>query len=236
MKNNRNILLRISGSLLLAALFASCAHSIADPKAEANQPEFVAMFNGEDLSGWGGEGETKANGYIWSDGMLQSTPKSRNLMTEREYANYILEFEFRLTPAANNGLGIHYPGKGNPAYAGMEIQILDGEHEKYEGKLKDYQYHGSLYELEPALRGYLKPVGEWNFQRVTVRGPEVIVELNGTRILDADLDEINREHPKHEGAKRRSGKIVFCGHGDVIYVRNMRIAELQLSGATEGSE
>jgi hypothetical protein len=107
----------------------------------------------------------------------------------------------------------------------MEIQILDGENEKYAGKLKDYQHHGSLYSLVPALRGYMKPAGEWNFERVTVRGPEITVELNGTRILEANLDELNVSHPKHEGAKRRSGKIAFCGHGDVIRVRNMRIAD-----------
>ncbi|PXA04200.1 DUF1080 domain-containing protein [Coraliomargarita sinensis] len=207
----------------------SCSHSRAERVRADHGFDFVEMFNGEDLAGWGGKGETEVNGYVWKDGMLQSTPKSRNLVTEKEYANYVLEFEFQLTPGANNGLGIHYPGEGNPAYTGMEIQILDGEHEKYAGKLKDFQHHGSLYSLEPALRGHMKPAGEWNFQRVTVRGPHVSVDLNGTRILDANLEEINREHPKHEGAKRRHGKIAFCGHGDVIRVRHMRIAELALT-------
>ena len=185
------------------------------------------MFNGEDLAGWGGEGTTEVNGYIWEDGILRSTPQCRNLVTDRAYANYILEFEFQLTPAANNGLGIHYPGTGNPAYSGMEIQILDGDHKKYQGKLKDYQHHGSLYTLAPAKRGYLKSVGEWNFQRVTVRGAQVTVVLNGTRILDANLDALSEKYPKHAGVKRRSGKLAFCGHGDVIRVRNMRIAELE---------
>lgn len=217
---------QIFGALVALTLLVSCSHSILATDAELQKPEFVEMFNGQDLSGWGGKGKTKVSGYVWEEGMLRSTPKSRNLMTDRDYSNYILEFEFQLTPGANNGLGIHYPGAGNPAYTGMEIQILDGEHEKYQGKLKDYQYHGSLYTLAPALRGYMKPAGEWNFQRVTVRGPQVTVELNGTRILDADLDELSQTHPKHAGAKRRTGKLAFCGHGDVIRVRNMRIAEL----------
>lgn len=218
-------LVQLSAALIVLTSLASRSQSLAANNSKDQAHEFVEMFNGEDLAGWGGEGKTEVNGYLWQDGILQSTPKSRNLVTEKSYADYILEFEFQLTPGANNGLGIHYPGEGNPAYAGMELQILDGDHEKYKGKLKDYQHHGSLYALAPALRGHLKPTGEWNFQRVTVDGPHITVELNGTRILEANLEEINETHPKHEGAKRRKGKIAFCGHGDVIRVRNMRIAE-----------
>jgi len=205
----------------------------AGPNTKQPQAEFVPMFNGEDLADWGGEGKTKVNGYVWANGMLEATPSCRYLMTDKSYSDYILEFEFKLTPGANNGLGIHYPGKGNPAYTGMEIQIIDGEHEKYRGKLKDFQHHGSLYHLKPALRGYTKPAGEWNFQRVMVKGPKVTVDLNGTRILDADLNEISQKHHKRKNATRRSGKIVFCGHNTAIYVRNMRIAELAPTQAPE---
>lgn len=196
----------------------------------AARADWVTLFNGKDFTNFGAPGETEQSGYVVKDGVIESTPQCRVLMTEKQYADYILEFEFQLTPGANNGLGIHYPGSGNPAYAGMELQILDNTAEKYAGKLKDHQYHGSLYELQPALRGHLKPVGEWNSQRVTCRGPRVTVELNGICITDADLDALNKAKPGHEGAKRRSGHICFAGHGDVIRVRNMRIAELSHGG------
>ena len=194
--------------------------------AVAVQAEWVTLFNGKDFTNFGAPGKTEKNGYLVKDGVIESTPRCRNLMTEKQYADYILEFEFQLTPGANNGLGIHYPGKGNAAYAGMELQILDNTADKYKDKLKDYQYHGSVYELQPALRGHLKPVGEWNQQRVTCRGPRVTVELNGVCITDANLDELNKKKPGHKGAKRRRGHICFAGHGDVIRVRKMRIAEL----------
>jgi hypothetical protein len=202
----------------------------------AAQAGWVDLFNGEDLTNFGGKGKTELNGYLVKNGVIESTPQCKTLMTGRDFSDYILELEFQLTPGANNGLGIHYPGTGNVAYAGMELQILDGEHEKYQGKLEDYQHHGSLYTLAPALRGHMKPAGEWNFQRVTVRGSRVSVELNGVCILDANLDEINRAHPKHEGAKRRSGRICFAGHGDVIRVRKMRIAEIAQGGDRDGAE
>ena len=187
--------------------------------------EFVDLFNGKDFTNWGGADKTLQNGYEVKDGTITSTNKCRFLQTEKEYSSYVLKFEFKLTPGANNGLGIHYPGKGDAAYTGMEIQILDNTHPKY-AKLKDYQYHGGLYTLVAPKKGFQKPVGEWNKQIVTVNGPKIKVELNGTVIMEADLDEINKTNPKHEGAKRRKGHIAFCGHGDIVSFKNIKIKEL----------
>lgn len=185
------------------------------------------LSGGKDLTGWkGGLGETTVAGYSIEEGVISSAPGCSNLMTKREYEDYVLEFEFKLTPGANNGLGIHYPGKGDPAYTGMELQILDNSAEKYQGKLKDYQWHGSLYTLAAAKTGFLNPVGQWNVQRVTVRGARVSVELNGVTILNENLDEINESFPDHVGSKRRKGHVAFCGHGDVVSWRKVRIAAI----------
>lgn len=188
--------------------------------------EFLSLFNGKDFTGWGGAGKPEQSGYVIKEGgIIESTKKCRFLITEKEYSNYVFEFEFKLTAGANNGLGIHYPGKGDPAYTGMEIQILDNTHPKY-AKLKDYQFHGGLYTLVAAKKGHLKPVGEWNKEIVTVKGPNVKVELNGVVIMEANLDEVNKSKPKHNGAKRRKGHLCFCGHGAIISLKNLRIKEL----------
>lgn len=187
--------------------------------------EFVDLFNGKDFTNWGAAGKTKQAGYEVKDGTITSTKKCRVLKTEKQYSSYVLQFEFKLTSGANNGLGVHYPGQGDAAYTGMEIQILDNTHPKY-AKLKDYQFHGGLYTLVAAKKGHLKPVGEWNKETVTINGPMVKVELNGTVIMEANLDEINKTKPKHKGAKRREGHIAFCGHGDIVSFKNIRIKEL----------
>lgn len=186
----------------------------------AEKLDFVPLFNGKDLTGW------KGQGYAVEDGAIVCTPKGKNLMTEAIYANYVLDFEFKLDPGANNGLGIHYPGHGDPAYTGMEIQVLDNTAKKYQGKLKDYQWHGSIYTMVPAKKGHLKPVGEWNIQRVTVNGDEVSVELNGTVITKGNLAELREKFPAHQGVQRKSGHITFCGHGDRVAYRAIRICEL----------
>ncbi len=194
------------------------------------EEKFVELFNGKDFEGWGAKGKTEFKGYLVKDGAIVSTPKCRMLATDQEYGDYVLEFEFQLTPAANNGLGIHYAGQGDPAYKGMELQVLDNTAKKW-AKLKDYQYHGSLYGLVPAKRGFLKPVGEWNKEVVTVKGPKVKVELNGTVIMEANLDDLvsklEKSHKHREGAQRRKGKICFCGHGDIVSYRNIRIKEFK---------
>ena len=183
----------------------------------AQGKEAVSLFNGKDLAGW------KNANYVVEDGVLVC--KGGNLVTEKQYTNYIFEFDFLLPPGGNNGLGIHYPGSGDAAYSGMELQILDNSHPRY-AKLKDYQFHGSLYTLQAAKRGHLKPVGEWNHEKVTVDGPLVKVELNGVVILNANLDELNKQKPKHKGSQRRSGHICFCGHGAPVKFKNIMIKEL----------
>lgn len=196
--------------------------------------KWVNLSGGEDLTGWkDGEGKTTVAGYTIADGVISSAPGCSNLMTAKEYEDYILEFEFKLTPGANNGLGVHYPGQGDPAYTGMELQILDNSAEKYQGRLKDYQWHGSLYTLAAAKKGFLKPVGEWNVQRVTVRGARVSVELNGITILNENLDTLNQAYPDHLGSKRRKGFVSFCGHGDVVSWRKVRIVEIPFGPSSE---
>lgn len=182
----------------------------------------TSLFNGKDLTGW------KGAGYEVKDGTIITTRKAGNLMTEKEYINYIFEFGFKLPPGGNNGLGIHYTGEGNPAANGMEIQILDDSSPNY-SKLKPYQFHGSIYRLKAAKKGYLKPVGEWNKEKITVDGPNVTVELNGTVINTANLDDLAKENPNHRGAKRRSGHITFCGHGPSVQFKNIQITELPSS-------
>ena len=203
--------------------------------AEAEPLQWVELSAGEDLSGWrDGDGKKEVAGYYLEEGVIQSRPGCSNLVSAKVYQDYILEFEFQLTAEANNGLGIHYPGEGDAAYVGMELQILDNTGEKYQGKLKDYQWHGSLYTLAPAEKGHLKPVGEWNFQRVTVRGAWVSVELNGVTVLYENLDKLQAAHEKHEGVKRREGHFCFCGHGDVVSWRKVRVSEIPFGEDLEG--
>ncbi|OOG68563.1 DUF1080 domain-containing protein [Algoriphagus sp. A40] len=209
--------------LVATAFLASCSS-----QKQSSEKGFTELFNGQNLDGWVGNKES----YQAKDGMIVIEPKGTgggNLFTEKEYGDFILRFEFQLTPGANNGLGIHAPLSGDAAYQGIELQILDNEAEKY-SELEVYQYHGSVYGVIPAKRGFLKPVGEWNIQEVIVKHPKVTVILNGETILEGDYHEASKngtlDKKDHPGLQRSTGHIGFLGHGDVVRFRNIRIKEL----------
>ncbi|RUL89321.1 3-keto-disaccharide hydrolase [Tautonia sociabilis] len=215
----------MSHTRALAILSSAFLTAVAAPAACPAQ-EFVPLFNGKDLSGWTGA----TDGYAVEDGILYCIPGSGGkLFTEDEYGDFVLRFEFRLTPGANNGIGLRTPTEGDPAYAGMEIQVLDNSAEKYNA-LQPYQYHGSVYGVVPAKKGYLKPAGEWNSQEISCIGRRVKVVLNGETIVDADLDEASEggtmDHREHPGLARKSGHIALLGHGDRVDFRNMEVKSL----------
>lgn len=211
--------------MLLLSLWLAVDAKAAEKQSET---EFTSLFDGKSLKGW--KGATQA--YRVEDGAIVCVSgTSGNLLSEKEYRDFVLRFEFKLTAGANNGLGIRCPfvAEGNLHLTGIELQILDDTAEKYKD-LKPYQHHGSIYGIVPAKQGSLKPVGEWNAQEVEVKGRRIKVTVNGQTIVDADLDEATKngtlDGEEHPGLKRESGHIGFLGHGDRIEVRKIAIREL----------
>ncbi len=195
--------------------------------AQEKADGFKLLFNGKDLTGWQGGGRS----YVVRDGTIAVEPSrggGGNLYTTEEYGDFIMRFEFKLTPGANNGLGIRTRMGVDAAYHGMELQILDNTAPKYRN-LRPYQFHGSIYGVVPAKRGYLFP-DAWNYQEVIARGNRIIVKLNGTTIVDADIKKAatpeTMDHRKHPGLFNKKGLICFCGHGDRLAFRNLRIKKL----------
>ena len=112
----------------------------------------------------------------------------------------------------------------------MEIQILDDVSPRYRGWLHDYQRHGSIYGVVPAKTGFLKPWGLWNYEEITAKGKQITVKLNGETIVDADIEKASTpktlDGKDHPGLKQTKGHIGFCGHGDYLELRNIRVKSL----------
>ena len=216
------------GLFLIASIVIGRSIFSGSITLEEQEDGFTYLFDGTNLDQWTGN---KTDYFIKNKKLVVRPGKGGhgNLFTVKEYSDFIFRFEFKLTPGANNGLGIHASLKGDAAYEGKEIQILDNTADKYKD-LKPYQYHGSIYGIIPAKRGYLKPVGEWNYQEVYVKGDDIKVTLNGTIILDGNIKEASKngtmDHKKHPGLKRHKGHIGFLGHGDELEFKNIRIKDL----------
>ena len=209
----RNIFLREIGADEAAELLAG------------SDDGFQTIFDGKSLEGWAGP----TDNYEVVDGTVRCKKgKGGTVYWNEKLTDFVARLEFKVPAGGNNGLAIRYPGSGDTAYVGMcELQVLDNTAEKY-AKLDARQYHGSIYGVVAAHRGYQRPVGEWNYQQVTVKGSRITVELNGTVITDADVSEVkefmgNRPHP---GLNNKDGFFGFAGHGDAVQFRNVRIRKL----------
>jgi hypothetical protein len=189
---------------------------------------FKAIFNGKDLTDWKGATDQ----YEVVDGAIFCKPnKGGNLYHKDDLTDFVARLEFKVPSGGNNGLCLRFPGIGNTAYVGMcELQVLDDNYDKVKGKIDPRQVHGSAYGMVAAQRGYQRPIGEWNFQEVTVKGSTIKVELNGFVILDADLSKVDMStvmaKSAHPGKDRKNGFFGFAGHGDAVGFRDLSIKSL----------
>jgi hypothetical protein len=187
---------------------------------------FEPLFNGSDLAGWQGA----TGGYEVKPGGILACKRGSGgpLLTEAEYGDFVFRCEFRLPPGGNNGIAVRTPAAGEPAWEGLEVQVLDDGHPKY-ANLKPWQVHGSIYGLVPAKTGYLYPTGEWNVQEVSFQGSKAKISVNGTVVIDVDLAKLDRAKidkvPK--GLDRARGHLGFAGHGDPVEFRNIRVKRLE---------
>lgn len=219
----------ISRRTMLAALAA--APGVAPIVARAaDDAGFKPLFDGKSLSGWvlmHGRGK----GYIVEGGSIVCPEDGGgNLFTEKEYSNFVLRLEWRLWEGGNNGVGIRAPLEGDAAYAGMEIQVLDDEAEVYQkANLQPGQYTGSVYQVFPAKRGFVKRNGVWNTEEIVADGRKIKVTLNGHVVCDANLDSMKDPEvlKKHPGLARTTGHVGFLGHGTRVEFRNIRLKELR---------
>ncbi|MFT4588781.1 MAG: hypothetical protein ACI8QF_002888 [Limisphaerales bacterium] len=188
---------------------------LASPSGAKSGEAFQSLFNGKDLTGWIGGSE----GHGVRDGLLISLPgKAKgSLFTEKEYDDFVLDFEFKLSEGANHGIAIRSPTTGSPSKAGFEIQILDDSAKRY-AKLNPTSYHGSIHQCVAAKRGHLKLVGEWNQQQIRAEGNRITVTLNGVKIIDnADVSSYGRPSKGHIG---------LLGTGSDVAFRSIKIRPL----------
>lgn len=195
---------------------------------EEKKEGYKVLFDGTSMSQW----TSNTDEYVLENGCIVMYPKAGygNLYTKQAFDDFILRFEFLLTPEANSGLGLrHKMVTTQSGYDGMELQILDNEALVYKD-LKPYQYHGSVYGWIPAKRGFLKPAGEWNYQEVVADGDNITVILNGTVIVDGNLKEATKNSPTDNipaSLFYKKGYIAFLGHNSVVKFRNIRVKELK---------
>lgn len=177
-------------------------------------------------------------GAVWKvvDGVLHgSEPRGTWLVSEKKYGDFILKFEFKLGDRGNSGCGLRFPDAGDPAFDGLELQMVDPRYFPPDMKVLPSELTGSLYRAQAPARQVFKP-NMWNSYEITLQGTKAKVILNGEKVIDADLHEIVTNLKRHNGAdvvpmKERplKGHIGFqelSRGGAHVEIRNARIKEL----------
>ncbi len=147
------------------------------------------------------------------------------LATHRPYDNFALQLEFRVPPGGNSGVFIRAPLEGDPAYTGLEIQILDDYAERGT-RLEPFQYTGSIYGIQAPSERVSKKAGQWQRMIIIARGVHIQVGLNGKKIVDTDLSYYVHLADTHPGLLRKGGYIGLQSHGSRIEFRNIKLREL----------
>ncbi len=226
--------------LLLASvamlLVSGCRHVPPD-KPFTNLFSEDGVPKGWIVRNWANVKDPHPGGGIWKveNGILHgSDPRGTWLISEREYDDFILEFEFKLGEQGNSGCGLRFPLHGDPAFDGLELQMVDP---RYYGndQVPPEELTGSLYKAIAPPAQLFKPT-EWNKYEIACQGPFVKVVLNGEHVLDVDLDKFLKKAKRHDGTdapplkdRPRHGHIGFqelSRGGGHVEIRNARIKEL----------
>lgn len=190
-----------------------------------------ALFNGRDLSGWK---VYRGDSKVWGvdQGLLYCSGSGGGwLMSEEEFADFELWLDYRMPRMGNSGIALRAPLEGDPAYAGMEIQLLDDDN--WPG-LRPEQYCGSIYDVVPAKRGAIRPAGQWNHVRILAKGRNIQVEINGQLVVHADLERYkDRVHDGpankkrgHPGLARARGHIGLQSYNYRVDFKDIRVRTL----------
>ena len=210
------------GALVLAACAAG---AMADDKPVTVPDGFTKIFDGKDLNGWKPTGKAAVWG-VENGAIVCKGGGGGWLLTEKEYGDFELRCEYRWEKkGGNSGVALRTPFEGDPAYVGMEIQLIDDA--GWPGKLADYQHTGSIYDVQPAKEAKNHPIGDWNSVKIVAKGRKVTVTQNDVELVNANLDDYKAKFEKHPGLKREKGRIGFQSYNVRVEFRNVWIKELQ---------
>jgi hypothetical protein len=223
---------RVNGiPFLILAILAGVFGAAASPAADSGG--FKDLFDGKSLEGWkayandGPEVGWDKSAFSVKDGMLYCSGKGPDywIVAPGTYADVTLKLEYKLTGNANSGVFLRVPGNARPAFTGFEVQIL-GDH----GDDPSSHSCGAIYDVLTPMRDMNRPSGEWNQYEITNKGSQIVVILNGFKVIDADFSQLTEPIGKFSFPYSQLPKQGFIGlqnHGGEIWFRNIQIKTLQ---------
>lgn len=205
------------GTVLCASLFLGVsicgAEGAREPAPPGGPAELRQLFNGRDLDGWEHLGP---GGFVVENGLLRTEGGMGLLWYTREkFGNCVIRVVFKTSdPASNSGVFVRVADRPKDewfaVHHGYEVQILDAEDE--------YHRTGAVYSLGKSNSLATKPVGEWNTMEITLKGPRILVSVNGTQVNDFDpkqpVPERTKDWEPERGPRPEVGYVGVQNHDD----------------------
>lgn len=230
---------KLSTALAAVAVTFACADAqqAADNTLSAEEREagWRLLFDGATLDGWRGYNLNEMpGGWAAQDGMLVRVGEGGDIVTEQQFGDFELVFDWRVGEGGNSGV-FYRAAEGQEwmYHSAPEYQVLDDAgHRDGQSPLTSA---GSNYGLHPAPRGVVRPAGEWNTGRIVARGDHVEHWLNGTKTAEYELGDDDWkarvaaskfvEWPAYGQSAR--GHIGIQDHGDMVWYRNIKVRPLR---------
>lgn len=173
---------------------------------------------------------------IQKDGSLYAQHGSKDLVTRKQYSDFDLRMEWKLSKGANSGIMYRVAQRGkHPHSTGPEYQIIDDDRIHLSST-------GSLYALvKPNENAKINPAGEWNSSRIVFKDNNVQHYLNGELVVEYvwGSDEVKERLQKSKFRKWKGymqeevGFIGFQSHGKDLWLRNIKIKDLSEKSTSE---
>jgi hypothetical protein len=216
------------------AIAASAAPAAESQSKNKKEKGFTPLVTDSSHDGWVGYAKKEwPKGWEVKDGVLHRAEGGGDIMTEKEYGDFDLRFDWKISEGGNSGVMYRVkPGMQPAYYTGPEYQVLDNaKHPDGKNKVTSA---GSIYALYPPEKDVAKPAGEWNSGRITIEHNRLTHYLNGEKVATAELgsDDWNKHVANSKFAlwtgfgKAARGHIVLQDHGNEVWYRNLRIKEL----------
>ena len=223
------------------------ADAVNQLTAQEKQAGWTLLFDGKSLNGWRGYQKPDATGTRWrvEDGLLTVNPGDgsdtrgqRDIITTATYDRFELAWEWRISEGGNSGLKYFILEDQNSAI-GHEYQLIDDERHA-DAKVGPHRQTAAFYDVLPAENRPLRPAGQWNQSRVVSNGKTIEHYLNGTKVLQYELDSpalraaIAKSKFKDIArfGKLQNGFILLQDHGDRVWYRNVKVRRLAATGGT----
>jgi hypothetical protein len=226
--------------LSVIVLSALCLLSAAAGQEKKEEAGWTPLFKddgepkGFHVTAWDDVSKPPPDGAKWvvKDGILNgSNPRGTWLVSDKEYADFQLELEFKIADPGNSGVGLRFPEKGDPAFDGLELQIMGPT---YRGNdfVPENERTGAIYQLFTPKDLKAFQVNQWNRYHVTLSGPKLSVTLNDVLIQDVNLDQekFKPQRGSPPAQRPRKGHIGFqeLSRGNTtVQIRNARIKVIQ---------